>query len=246
MKLVILGTSGGFSGKNDCCSSYLISCNGKNLIVDLGSGAVSHLQNHIHYTAIDCIFLSHLHADHVSDLYTLRYAFFRAQQSGQMKKPVPLYMPRRPRKPYRFLRSSIKEEFSIHHITERLVLDIEDIGVSFLRTRHGIQAYAMKFAYAGKTLVYTSDTMYFDKLLDFCAGAHILLSEASLQNREKDMEKLGHMTAASAGKLAKNAGVQKLLLTHIWPEDDRSVSLEEAKPYFNNVEIARPGQELVI
>jgi ribonuclease BN (tRNA processing enzyme) len=101
----------------------------------------------------------------------------------------------------------------------------------------------MRFDHGLKSLVYTSDTTYFDTLAHFCRGASILLSEATLQNIDKQFEEQGHMTAETAGKLARESGARKLVLTHIWPEYDKNLSLKEARTTFNGeIVIAKRGQ----
>ena len=122
MKLIILGTSAGYSGKNEGCSSYIISNEGKNYLIDTGPGCVSFLQNYIDFKDINGILLSHLHADHVSDIYTLRYAIYTVQRDGFMEGPIPIYMPKSPKKTFKFIKKTVKDEFSIVEITESLCL----------------------------------------------------------------------------------------------------------------------------
>ncbi len=247
MKLTVLGTSAAFAGKNEGCSSYLLTCGGKNYLVDTGSGCVSMLQNYISYKDLDTIFLSHLHADHVSDIYTLRYAIFVAQRDGLMEPEFPIYMPTSPKDTFKFIRSNISEEFSITEINERLELNLNGLKVRFLSTDHSVPAFAMRFEYEESTVVYTTDTGFFDDLVTFCRGADILLSEATLQEKDVELASLGHMTARIAGDLAKKAGVKKLVLTHLWPEYDKRISFQEAKGTFSGeIDIAERGLILML
>lgn len=233
MEIIILGTSAAFAGKNEGCSSYLLLVNKKPYLIDTGPGCVSYLQNYIGYREVKGIFCSHLHADHISDIYTLRYAIYVAQRDGYMDPPLPIYMPRSPKKTFRFIRSSIKKEFSINEITESLKLDLEGINVSFKKTRHPVDTYAMRFETGKKSIVYTSDTMFFEELIHFSRNADLLLAEATLQNRDKNFETLGHMTAETAGILAQEAQAKRLVLTHIWPDYEWNISVEEAKKSFH-------------
>jgi len=243
MKLIILGTSAAFAGKDDGCPSYLLICNGKNYLIETGPGCMSTLQKYISYRELSGIFLSHLHADHVSELYTLRYAVYIAQRDGLMKKQLPIYMPKSPRQAFKFIRATIKNEFDIHEISEELKLNLDGLSISFLKTNHPVSAYAMRFEHGLKTLVYTSDSAYFDALGHFCKDASLLLSEATLQNTDRQFEQQGHMTAETAGRLARESGARKLVLTHIWPEYDKNVSLREARTTFNGeIVIAKRGQ----
>jgi len=247
MKLVILGTSAAFAAKNDGCPSYLLSINNKNYIVDTGPGCVSFLQNYIDCKNINAIFLSHLHADHYTDLLTLRYAIYVARRDGYMKTLLPIYMPKHPKKTFKFIRDTIKNDFLINEITENLTLNIDNLKVSFKKTRHPIPAFAMRFEYNEKSIVYTSDTAYFDDIVSFSKNANILLSEATLQNIDENLEELGHMTAKKAGKLALKSDAERLVLTHLWPEYDKKISLSEAKEVFNKeIILAERGKEILL
>jgi ribonuclease BN (tRNA processing enzyme) len=100
----------------------------------------------------------------------------------------------------------------------------------------------MRFEYEGRVFVYTSDTSLFDGLVSFCADANVLLAEATLQEKDRELESTGHMTAATAGKLACRANAEKLLLTHFWPEYDRKISLSEARESFTGpIHLAKQG-----
>jgi ribonuclease BN (tRNA processing enzyme) len=211
------------------------------------------------------VFLSHLHADHISDIYTIRYAVFTAHKEGRMRKPLPLYMPRHPGRTFRFVRGVTRREFRLESLREKLALDLEGLEVRFLRTSHPIEAYAMRFTAPGepakpggsgdstpggsarRSLVYTADTGLFPGLVRFCEGARVLVAEATLQNADRELERLGHMTAGRAGELARSSGAGTLVLTHIWPEYDKALSLAEAKRAFDGpVQLAERGMSLSV
>ena len=251
MKLTVLGTSAAYSGKNEGCSSYIVANEGKNYLLDTGPGCVSFLQNYIGFRDIDGILLSHLHADHVSDIYTLRYAIYTAQRDGFMEGPVPIYMPKSPKKTYKFIREVVKKELLISEIIESLNLSLGGMAVSFKKAEHPIDTYSIKFTQSfnktDKTLVYTADTGYHEGLVSFSRDADVIIADATLQNADMELEKLGHMTAQNAGRLARNSSVKKLVLTHIWPEYDKNKSIEEAKHFFKKeIALARRGLEIYL
>ena len=250
MKIRILGSDAAYAGKNGACPSYLLSTGGKNYLIETGPGCVSGLQNYIPIHEIDGIFLSHLHADHISDIYILRYAIYIAQNEGKMDRQLSIYMPKHPGKTYRFIKNTIKNEFAITHITEKLILDMNGMHVSFAKTRHALPGYAIRFDVrientpAVKSLVYTSDTSLFEGLVLFSMNADLLFAEATFQNSDKVLAQKGHMTAEKAGELAENTKARKLILTHIWPEYDKRISIEEAKrTYRGEIIPAESGQE---
>jgi ribonuclease BN (tRNA processing enzyme) len=246
MELIILGTCAAFAGKDEACSSYLLRLGGRTFVIDTGPGSFGVLQRYIHYKELSGVFLSHLHADHVSDIYTMRYAVFVAQRDGMVKGPLPIYLPESPKRTFSFIKNAIKKEFSIVKITQDLEVRFGEMSVRFLRCVHPVPSYAMRFAYQGKTLVYTADTRYFEGLVSFSKGADVLLAEATLLEADGEMEKMGHMTAKRAARLASEAGVGRLVLTHVWPEYDRERTLAEAKAVFRNTVAARCGMTIAI
>jgi len=244
MKLTILGSSAAYAAKNDGCSSYILTCKDSHYLIDTGPGCVSFMQNYINFNDISGIFLSHLHADHTSDIYTLRYAVFVAQRDGHMKPGLPIYMPAHPKKTFRFIRETIREEMDIIEISEQIHPHIDGLSVRFLKTKHPIDTYAIRFEYECKIVVYTADTAFFDDLVSFCSGADLLIAEATLQNRDRELEAMGHMAAVTTADLAVEAGAKKLVLAHIWPEYDKKTSLSEARSVFKGpVSVAEHGQE---
>lgn len=246
MELVILGTSAAFAGKGENCSSYLLRTENTRFVIDAGPGSFGMLQNYTLYKDISCIFLSHLHADHVSDIYTLRYAVYVAQRDGLMEGPLPILMPKSPKRTFRFISDAIKGEFRIQEITDGLEVDKGGVKVRFRRGEHPVPCYAMRFEQDGRSLVYTADTMYTKELVSFARGADVLLAEATLQDADSGLESMGHMTARRASKMAADAGAGRLVLTHLWPEYDPQKSLEEAKAGFKDVILARTGMTILL
>jgi len=93
------------------------------------------------------------------------------------------------------------------------IFDINGFITTFLKTNHVIDSYAVKVKKIGKSIVYTGDTAWSDELVDFSKNADLLICEASLFDGMKGKVE-GHLTAGEAGKLANEANVKKLLLTH--------------------------------
>ena len=72
MKLTLLGTGCPSIDYKRCGSSNLISSKKTNILVDCGSGVTQRLNQSKNSSAdIDALLLSHLHTDHVVDLYQL-------------------------------------------------------------------------------------------------------------------------------------------------------------------------------
>ncbi|MCB1072375.1 MAG: ribonuclease Z [Chlamydiia bacterium] len=90
--------------------------------------------------------------------------------------------------------------------------------------------------------VFTSviDTKYCQNAIDLAQGAKLFLCESTYLEEHKDLAvSHDHMTAKQAAQIAKNAGVQKLILTHFSARyRDLERFAEEAREIFPNVEVA--------
>jgi ribonuclease BN (tRNA processing enzyme) len=70
---------------------------------------------------------------------------------------------------------------------------------------------------AGRSMVYSGDTDFSEDLISLARGADLFICESALPDAQK-VE--GHLTPSEAGKMADRAGVDTLVLTHLYPDCD--------------------------
>lgn len=93
----------------------------------------------------------------------------------------------------------------------------------------------------GQVVAFVMDTGWCDEAVALAAGADLLVSESTFLSADEHLAReYGHLTAAQAARLAREAGARRLVLTHLsqrYPDPD--VYLDEARPVFEEVVVAR-------
>lgn len=242
MRLTVFGCAGTFPGPDSPSSSYLVEHDGYRLLLDLGSGAVGAMQRYHptgDLTEVDAVVLSHLHADHWLDLIPYAYARLFAPCG-----PPPRLAVHSPPGLDDLLASigtaSIRAAYDLQTMSAGTV-DFGPLQVTFARTAHPVECYAVRLRAGGRTLVYSADTGPCDELVDLARDADTLLCEASNADGEDHPARL-HMTGRQAGEQAAKAAVGRLLLTHIVPYRQPERARRAARQaYAGPVELARSG-----
>lgn len=249
MELVVLGTSAAYPRCGRACSGYLLRDNKTDILVDCGTGVLSNLFRWADPACLSAIIITHLHTDHFLDIYPLRYYL---QYERRMDSPLLVLAPPGGEEHIRKIiseenRSLFADIFRFVSIDEMTGVNIGSLKVIFFMVPHFKETFAVAVA-DGRKVVFTSDCGFECKpvLKKAAFGAHLLVCEATLQERKDFLEK-GHLTAEQAGQIAAEAKVEKLMLTHIWSSLDPQVSQSQAEKAFGGeVIIATENQKMEI
>ena len=213
MELTVLGKYGPFPKEGGATSSYLLRVNGKNILLDLGAGAFSHLLSHAKPEDIDVIILSHFHLDHSSDMGVLVYYYQVLKANGFNKKPL-VFCPEGGGPLFEMIENSPFFEVSIVRGGEISMLD--DIDFEFFPMRHPVECVGVKISCGGKTFAYTGDTNVCDSLEDLFDGSDLVLADGAFL--WKDWAELKpHLSVKHIVDLTKKYG-NKSIISHINPK----------------------------
>ena len=92
----------------------------------------------------------------------------------------------------------------------------------------------------GTRLVHVGDAGRTDNLVQVCRDADALIIEATYVSRDAELaSRFGHLTAAQAAELAREAGVGHLFLVHISRRYSEREILREARDIFPNTIVPR-------
>ena len=106
----------------------------------------------------------------------------------------------------------------------------------------------------GKKVVYTGDTRFSKNIIKYSKNADLLIADSTFcEDFIHHAKNYKHMTSSQAAKIAKEAGVKKLVLTHIsrrYQEKDSPINvqklLDEAKEVFPNSVLAHDFMEIEV
>lgn len=218
MRLTVLGCSGSYPGPGMACSGYLVRTESTTIWLDAGAGTMANLQRHVDVGDVDAVILTHSHVDHYSDVLS----FSVARQYYLSQPKVPVYGPA----DLMQLLNDREEHVLTNDVADGEEIMLGDITATFSATSHSVPTLGVRLESGGRSLGYSSDTGPEWALSSLGEGLDLALVEATYL---KDHEGAPHLSARQAALTAKEAGVKRLLLTHIAPVIDREESRAEAE-----------------
>jgi ribonuclease BN (tRNA processing enzyme) len=256
-RVVLLGTKGGprvgEAGRSN--PSTLIMINDVPYLVDCGYGVTKQLiTTGVALDRLRYIFITHHHSDHNLEFGPLLYNTWITGLPAHIDAYGPPGLTKMAEHFFNYLKFDIdtrivdegrtdpRKLVTTHEIKPGVVLTNDDVKVSSCLVRHPPieQAYAYRFDAKDRSVVISGDTAYAPELAEFAKGADVLVHEVMylpgiealikrLPNAKRLREHLiaAHTLPEDVGKIAAQAGVKTLVLSHFVPGDDASITDEQ-------------------
>lgn len=253
-KLILLGTGGGpRPRKASSGSAQVIVSNGVAYVIDCGDGVARQLAfAGIPLASLRHIFITHQHSDHTADYGNLIHLAWTTGLNARVDSwgPPPLarmtdlfFEMNAPDIDIRITnegRPPLRPLVHVHELREAgAVMSDEHVRVTAALVDHPpvVPAFAYRFDTRDRSVVISGDTAPSPNLVKLAAGADVLVHSvmyppaidrlvARVPNAAAlKASILAHQTSAEdAGRLAQEAGVKTLVLSHFVPPDDEAMT----------------------
>ena len=276
-RLILLGTGGGPSPKaNRSAPAQVIMVGDRAYVIDCGDGVARQLvRAGISLSSLSHLFITHHHSDHNADYGNLLLLSWAAKLNKPVQAygPPPL---KRMTKLFLELnevdirtriadegRPPLADRIVPHEIsTGGLVMQDQWVKVTAALVDHPPikPAFAYRFDCPDRSIVISGDTRPCDRLVELARGADVLVHEAlylpaleQLIATEPNAKTLrehllaSHTPVADVGRVATEAGVKTLVLSHLVPGGNTAIKeddwIEAVRPHFSGTIII--GQDLM-
>jgi ribonuclease BN (tRNA processing enzyme) len=225
LSITVLGCTGSYPGPGEACSGYLVQGGGANVMIDAGPGTVANLQRHLALGELDAVVLSHSHADHWTDFMVLKTAlkygldleglavFGTAETLAMVVAAA---------------HSDLAPTIDWQVVSDGDTAQVADLAFQFSGTDHYVETLAVRAESGGASFAYSADTGPAWTFEAFGRPVDLAVCEATY---ETDAEAHGvlHLSASQAGRMARQVGIDDLVLTHLQTGADAAAYRQRAE-----------------
>jgi len=225
MNVIILGSGTCVPSLARSSCSFLIQIQNSMLLFDLGSGTMRRLlEAGEAISKVTHLFFTHFHPDHTGEFASFLFAA-KYPQAYRRRIPFDVIGAKGLQSFYEGLRTVygkwIELEEGLMNIIEldsknRDQHSFHEFTVDTLPMAHIESSIGYRITTAdGTSIAYTGDTDFCENAVALAREADLFICEAALPD---GMKVEGHLTPSLAGRIACEAGVKHLVLTHFYPE----------------------------
>lgn len=245
MKLTVLGKYGPYPAVGGATSGYLLETEKTSFVLDMGSGVFSRLEDKIAPEKVDCVIISHFHADHCADLPIFGYYLQKLDKAGKINGKIKLFCPKSDRE----ICSEISRSkyFDVTYVEEK-EYEFRGLKLRFFKTNHPETCYGVNITEATdkavatdktvatnatektdaanktkatrseKSFSYTGDTNVCPAAEELFRRAKVVLADGGLLERDRS-ENSPHLSVEKCVEYGNKWG-NKLIISHICPSYD--------------------------
>jgi ribonuclease Z len=231
MLVTFLGTGDSNPSLTRSAACYLVETDGAMLLVDCGEGAPNQLlRSFADFDAVDAVFLTHRHYDHVSGLPGLVNAWNLRKRA----RPLNVYGPQETLAVAAKLLELFDADFPVELHAAAGEVSIGPLVVTAVPLfSEPLEAVAWLVTHAERKVLFSGDTGPNENLAAAAHNVDLLVHEATFPAAEEELAgKIMHSTSAQAAQIAQEAAVGLLALTHIPDRYSDEELLGEAEAVF--------------
>jgi len=247
MKITFLGTNGWYDTDtgNTICS--LIETNDYFIILDAGNGFYK-IDKYIKKEKPIYLFLSHFHLEHIIGLHILNKFNFKQRIFIFGQKGTKDILNTIINKPFTIPFGKLPFAIRIYELPEGM--DNLPFLVESKLLLHSSPCLGYRFEFEGKIITYCPDTGICENAIELAKNADLLITECSLKSG-RHIKNWPHLNPEDSAKIAKEAKVKKLVLTHFDANiyrtlKERKEAQKIAKTIFKNTTSAIDGMKIEI
>ena len=230
MTVTILGSGTCVPSLNRGASSLLVQVGDKRLLVDIGTGTMRRLlEAGFSIYDIDYLLITHFHPDHTGELASFLFAL---KCMGPDLRKTPLVLAGGPGFVLFYEQLKLLYQHWVHLSDKLNIVELRgdgrdrpeiatgDFVLSCARVEHRPESLAYRIETPeGASVVVSGDTDYAANLVHLARETDLFVCEAAFPD---EFRAEGHLTPSGAGRLASEANVKGLVLTHFYPECDEA------------------------
>ena len=245
IKIIFLGTNGWYDTETGNTICTLLETKDYSIILDAGNG-IYKISQYIDFKKPAFLFLSHFHLDHIVGLHILTKFRFKSGLNIYGQKGTKKILNYLINQPFTVPIKNLHYKVKINEISEGKYFLPFLVETKFLV--HSSPCLGYWFELDGKKIAYCTDTGICENFKELARDADLLITECALKSGQKTPG-WPHLTPEDGAKIAKEAGVKKLILTHFDSGNYKTIKERKeaekiAKTIFKNTTVAVDGLEI--